>query len=291
VSNSLAIATVTATLQRTLQQALNAAVVGGVAGAEVRASRPSAGGNNAATKGVDIYLLQVTPNAAMRGLDLPARNSSAELARRPIVALDLHYLLSFHGDEASFEPQRMLGIVMSALHARPILTRRAIRDTVADETFATFLQGSDLADQIDAIRLTPTSHNLEELSKIWSVFLQTPYTLSVAYQAGVVLIETEDAPHTAVPVREAARVFVGAVRRPVIEAISPQIVTRTETLSIRGTRLRSDATLVRFGSGTSAVPDAVEDGRMVVSIPDGLRAGVNTVAVVQSQAFEGRDGD
>ena len=41
--------------------------------------------------------------------------------------------------------------------------------------------------------------NLEELSKLWSVFFQTPYALSIAYQASVVLIEPDLEPIDAAP--------------------------------------------------------------------------------------------
>ena len=36
------------------------------------------------------------------------------------VALNLDYLISFHGSELVMEPQRLLGSVISALHADPI---------------------------------------------------------------------------------------------------------------------------------------------------------------------------
>jgi hypothetical protein len=41
---------------------------------------------------------------------------------------------------------------------------------------------------------------LEEQSKLWSVFFQTSHTVSVAYQASVVLIESDEAPQPALPV-------------------------------------------------------------------------------------------
>ena len=52
---------------------------------------------------------------------------------RPQAALDLHYLLTFYGNEAQLEPQRLLGSVVRTLHARPVLTRQQIQQTIADE--------------------------------------------------------------------------------------------------------------------------------------------------------------
>ncbi len=44
--------------------------------------------------------------------------------------------------------------------------------------------------------------NLEELSKLWSVFFQTAYKLSMAYIANLVLIEADaETPRPTLPVR------------------------------------------------------------------------------------------
>ncbi|MFN2624138.1 MAG: Pvc16 family protein, partial [Chthoniobacterales bacterium] len=99
-----------------------------------------------------------------------------------------HYLLSFYGNEAKLEPQRLLGGITQRLTSRPILSDTMINAMLADAAF-NFLAGSDLADEGEAVRFTPMGLSLEELSKLWSVFFQTPYALSVAYQASTVFIE------------------------------------------------------------------------------------------------------
>src|SRR5215218_2103096 len=124
MSNYLAIATVTATLSRTL----SAAVGTDVPTAGVTTLRP----DDAPDRGVNVYLYQVGPNGAWRNADLPTRRDDGRLVQRPRVALDLQYLLSFYGDEAQFEPQRMLGSVVRTLHTRPVLTQQMNRDTVSD---------------------------------------------------------------------------------------------------------------------------------------------------------------
>ena len=50
------------------------------------------------------------------------------------------------------------------------------------------------------MKFTQSPLSLEELSKLWSVFFQAPYALSVAYQATVVLIDGEENPSPALPV-------------------------------------------------------------------------------------------
>lgn len=197
MSNFLAIATVTATLTRQLQNRVGS----DIPGASVTNLRPDGSGNGAVSPRVNVYLYQVLPNAAWRNNDLPTRRSDSSLAQRPQVAFDLYYLLSFYGDEAQLEPQRLLGSVARTIHTRPVLTHRMIQDAIASPTF-TFLAPSNLAEAIESIKFTPLSLDLEQLSKLWSVFFQTPYALSLAYQASVVLLDSEDLPHPSLPVRD-----------------------------------------------------------------------------------------
>lgn len=161
--------------------------------------------------GVNIFLYQATPNTAWRNHDLPTRRGDGSLAQRPQIALDLHYLLTFYGDETLLEPQRILGSAVRALHAHPVLTRQEIRSAVAATAFLT---GSDLADEIETIKFSPQPLTLEELSKLWSVFFQTTYTLSMAYDASVVLIAAESQPQMTQPVLTPALQLVPAVTPP-----------------------------------------------------------------------------
>jgi hypothetical protein len=195
MSNFLAIATVTAALSRAVQ----AAVSVDVPGAEVTTVRPDGPSSGVPNTGVNIYLYQVTPNTALRNDDLPTRSHDGTLVARPQAALDLHYLLSFYGNEVELEPQRLLGSTVRTLHSQPVLARAAIQSTVAD---VSFLANSDLANEVELVKFTPIPLNLDELSKLWSVFMEIPYTLSVAYQASVVLITMEQAPHVPLPVLE-----------------------------------------------------------------------------------------
>src|SRR6185436_20234227 len=101
VSNDLAIAAVT----ETLRFILDPPVAASVATATAKALRP----DDASLTGplVNIYLYQVTPNPSWRNDDLPTRSADGTIVQqRPRAALDLHYLLTFHGDDAKLEPQR-----------------------------------------------------------------------------------------------------------------------------------------------------------------------------------------
>jgi hypothetical protein len=215
MSNFLAPATVTATLKIALENALAADTSG--LGGEVTIGRPDVIEDNGA--GVNIYLYQVTPNAAWRNADLPTRNPRGALVQRPRVALDLHYLFTFYGDEANLEDQRLLGHVVSLLHEQPVLTRPMIQAALDDADFNTILAGSDLANEIEQVKFSPMAFNLEELSKLWSVFFQTPYHLSVAYSASVIFIERQLTPLRSLPVQTRNIVALPSVERAI--AITP----------------------------------------------------------------------
>jgi hypothetical protein len=190
MSNFLAIATVTATLRQLLQAEVGA----DVPGAKVTTLRPDRLENTAQDPGVNIYLYLVTPNAAWRNADLPGRNPDGGLTQRPQAALDLHYLITAYGDEGHLYPQRLLGSAVSVLHCRPVLTREAIRRMVEDPPEGTDLGDSDLAEQVELVKLTPVPMGLEELHNLWFGFFQAPYFLSMVYQASLVLIEGKEEP-------------------------------------------------------------------------------------------------
>jgi hypothetical protein len=281
VSNHLAIAAATATLRTILQMAADAS---GVSGALVTHIRPDAPAG-LPPSGVNIYLYRISPNTSWRNADLPTRRPDGALLRRPQTALDLHYLLTFYGDDAHLEPQQLLGAVTSALHAEPTLPRATIRSTIATVHNGTdhFLETSGLADQPELVRLTPTDLSLEEMSKLWSVFFQTHYTLSAAYVATVVLIEADaPLPAPALPVLRPV-VDVSAQPPPRIDAVEladPAYAAQLR-LVLRGAYLNSVGTIVRFAAGDGTILPGSTDDTLLVDAPPGLRAGVTAVTVVR----------
>ena len=227
MSNYLAIATVTMVLRKLIEEALADTGIS----VTVSTQRPAvATGEGASPTRVNVYLYQVTHNPYLGNNDLPTRRSDGTRSERSQVSLNLHYLLSFYGNETEYEPERLLGRVTSTLHAQPQLSRATIRSLVEKSDT---LKKSDLADQVELVKLTPLGLNLEEFSKLWSVFFQTTYTLSVAYAASVVLIATEDLPIIAKPVATptlSLHLVNGQSSVPAAPASSPtDVVTRAAT--------------------------------------------------------------
>jgi len=281
VSNHLAFANVTAALRDLLNAAAKQAVSGAVATAE----RPDTLKDDAPR--VNVFLYQVTPNAAWRNADLPTRRQDGTVGQRPRAAFDLHYVLSVYGSDKQHEPQRILGSVVSLLHAQPVLSPEVLRAAAKDT-----LAASDLADQAELVRLAPTGFNLEELSKMWSVFFQVPYKLSVAYQASVVLIEPEVATQPSLPVR-ARNLVVAPFRQPEIDEIVPDAgpglpVLLGDTILLRGRNLMGEATRVRIGDA-EVEPAAADVTDSEIRVPlatppfpaGALRAGVVGAQIVQ----------
>ena len=282
MSNHLAIATVSAALRDVVEIAVKAAVTGSSA----THVRPGGTPEKTPAHGANIFLYGVTPNAALRGADLPTRNQMGQAVMRPSAALDLHYLISFYGDDGKLETQRMLGSVVRALHAAPTLPRQLLRDValnVAD------LAGSDLSEAPESVRFTPVSLNLEELSKLWSVLFQTPYALSAAFQASVVTIEAEETAQAALPVR-ALGIHVISLHAPQIATVEAaggpgEPITGQTLLRIRGSGLRADETRVRVGTGgAEGAPVSATSAEVLFplsSIPaEVLRAGIQGVQVI-----------
>lgn len=292
MSNHLAAATVTAALRNSLQTVLDAEV--SAFSARVTTLRPNAPAGELPAPGINVFLFQATPNAALRNADLPTRRSDGQLINRPAAALDLHYLLSFYGDDARLEPQILLGCAIRALHAEPVLTREAIQAMLGLSMFD-FVAGSDLADAIDLVRFTPTGLTLEEMSKLWSVFLQSPYVLSIAYQAGVVLLDRDVPVRAALPVRVSPNVYAIQSRTPVITQVLSQSAAAAPIVAgqpilpgyllvLAGHQLMATVTLVRI-DGVDAPATTVTDEQITVPLPAVLRAGAHSVQVIQQLAM------
>lgn len=277
MSNYLAIATVTGTLHDVLQSMAQNILSSAV----VTTTRPDPSAFSQGGAGINIFLYQVMPNQAYRNADLPTQRSDGKLVQRPQAALVLRYLLSFFGDDKKLEPHLLLGATVRQLHAQPALTTPQIQSSVASRPE---LRSSNLADQLDLVRFTPMSLSLEELSKLWSTFLQIPYVLSVAYEASAVLIETDDAPVQALRVIK-RNLYVQTFRQPQIDSIVPQTgdtepVFFNSVLLIKGTQLKGDDTMVLL-NGDLYAPQTVTNTQITFPIPPSVQAGVQALQIVQ----------
>lgn len=278
MSNERAIAVVTATLASILSSAAKAAWPGALIHVGRPEKRPEPDRDQ---PGINVFLFQVRVNDALRNVDLPMRMGDGRLVQRPMLGLDLNYLLTFYGP--GLVPELLLGRTISTLHARPALSPELVSNAILQKGSVPGdrnLIETDI-DQAKGIRFEPFHLNLEEFSKLWSVFFQTPYALSLAYRATAVMIEADDMPLPALPVRD-----IGAQTAssglPQIEQVLPPLVEHDTPLTLRGRNLSAEGVWVQFsGSATRAAPQAVADGLQVM-LSDDLAAGAVSVSLVDA---------
>jgi hypothetical protein len=255
MSNFLAIATVT----EALRQLLDEVVKVDVNGATATAVRPASNGNELAAVGVNVYLYQASPNTSWRNDDLPSRREDGTAIQRPRAALDLHYLLTFYGDEKRLEPQRVMGSVVQVLHTQPILSRLQIQKAVQS---VDYLNDSDLAQAMELVKFTPVPLSVEELQNLWSGFFQSPYSLSMAYQGSVIFIEGKVPIQKPLPVR-GRNLYAATFRLPVIEQVisqegAGQPIVAATALVVLGKNLLGDVTIVAIDGEEIAPSDILE---------------------------------
>ena len=305
MSNALAIASVTAVLKDLLNNGVIDHQLSGVVGEVTVSALPPdrlliAG--QAETSRINLFMYHVTPNQGWRNVALPSRNADGDRTSNPPLGLNLHYLLSTYGAN-EFDAEVLLGYAMQLLHETPVLTRESIRRTLAPASPVNgaalppplnALVASELADQVEQIRVVPQPMNIEEVSKLWTA-IQSHYRPTAAYQASVVLIESRRSARSALPVaNDKRRIFVVPFRFPAIEDIVSTLGDRApiavgSTIAIRGRDLLGDITVVNL-HGVEIVPPASATAARVElllasPLPAGLYAGVKGVQMVHRIAM------
>lgn len=224
MSSALAIAGVTVVLQRLLdglQGELASALGVGVDVVSLPPEHVPQGQNDGPR--LNLFLYRVAQNAALRNASLPSLDARgrSRIAHPPL-ALDLHYLLTAYGS-AELQTEILLGYAMQRLHENAVLDRGRIDEILgapgpAPDPFPA-LRTTGLAQQLEMVKVTPASLNLDELSKLWTA-LKSNYRTSAAYQATVVLIETELPAISPLPVLQRNFGVVPGLLPPVPEVVS-----------------------------------------------------------------------
>ncbi|AWN29064.1 DUF4255 domain-containing protein [Streptomyces sp. NEAU-S7GS2] len=193
MSNALAVATVTQALALLIEHHLHPEIDMAVS---VETRKPPADPPTEPT--ITVFLYQVSHNPSMRNSDLVTRASDGTLLKRPAAALDLHFLISAYGEETELVGQRLIGSVVRTMHEIPVLPQELIEEAARRP----YLAGSDLAESPQKVRFTPLQLDVDETSKLWGMLHQTPYALSVVYQASLVLLDGHQKPVPAKPVQK-----------------------------------------------------------------------------------------
>lgn len=305
MSNALALASVTAVLRNLLDDGMiDDTVVGSVGNVRVTALAPDL--ITLASDGpsqLNLFLYQVTPNQGWRNAGLPSRNANGERIANPPLALDLHYLLTAYASR-DLHAEILLGYAMQILHETPGLSREAIRRGLGDPALSVdpenllppdlrAIATSQLDEQVESIKVTPHGMPADDVTKLWTA-LQSKFRPSVAYDVSVVLIESQRPTRVALPV-QTRKLYIEPMRAPRItrllsqEAAGSPILANEPILAghrlvLRGTQLAGEHTLVRIGATTTVMDAAaLEDTQIIVTIPAGVPAGLQSVQVIHQR--------
>jgi hypothetical protein len=254
VSNADAIAAVTATLQSILST--------GLGGIDVSIRPPDkARADNATATQLNLFLYQVVRNAAWVNADMPRQVLPGEVGNPPL-PLNLFYLITAYGegnDASKPAGHQLLGAAMSLLHDHPILSADDIRGATQAP-----LPDADLDRQIERVRLTLHPISLDDLSKLWTGFA-TPFRLSAAYEAAVVLIESKRPTRAGLPILTRGPGDAGVAAQgdlspplPTLDAVTPPKKQPSARLGdeivLTGFHLDGTSVRVRFEHPLLAAP-------------------------------------
>jgi hypothetical protein len=293
MSNTLAIGAVTSTIRYVLFESLGGGQPRPVGGADVSTLRPDQivtrnAHDNALTAGLNVYLYEITPNHALNLTDLPTRRPDGSLSRRPLAAIDLHYLVTAYGDDARGEPQRLIARGVLALSVNQVLTRDLVGEAIDHYkplAGLEYLGDSDLGEQVELVKLSPEVLSLEELSRLWGI-LGTSYLLSVAYTATVVVLEAQVSPRTSLPVL-APSLDVSPLDRPrlhSVETVPPRgLVTGGTELHMTGSGLHGPVTIVSIGGVELAPAGTATNDALDVLVGADVPAGAHVVQVLHRE--------
>jgi len=253
MSSPLAIAAVTETLRAILEKAYE----GGTAVTTVPPIVVNQGGGVAGSR-LNLFLYATAMNAGWRNDPIPSTTKPGETGYPPL-AVNLYYLITPFDDGPSSDDHVVLGKAMRALHDNPVLDPALIQRAIPN---------NDLANQIERIRIVPQPLTIDEMSKLWTMF-QAPYRVSAAYMATVVLIDSQRAPKTPLPVLSRSKDDRGPEALGNIQSPFPQLETIEyqttlqfaarlgESFAVTGSRLNGTKATLNLRHPIRKVPAAL----------------------------------
>lgn len=247
MSNTLAIAAASFAL-RNLLLARVPAIDPGLEELEVTLQPPDQARKNVTKAQLNVFMYGVGQNSAWRN-SLPRPDARPGEHATPALPLNLHYLLTAYGrgdSDIHGVGHRVLAAAMGVLHDQPLLGTDLIRGA---------LEGNDLADQVERIRVTPLALGIDDMSRLWTSF-QSSYRPSVAYELAVVLIDSRNAVRAPLPVLRRGADDRGVIARasaaPTLDAVRLPNARASARLGdeivLEGRNLGGGHTIARLGN-------------------------------------------
>jgi len=302
MSNALAISGVTATLQFYLGNVYSSlsTIFGGNVTVSSQAPdlvQNSLGTGSTLQNQVNLFLHQVTHNAAWRNVGLPSLGSDGKSQlHNPPLALDLHYLLTAYGS-GDWQAEALLGYAILMLHQNPVLARDDIRNALNGlptsnplNPLSIPLGSSGLADQIEMIKITPATLGREEMAWLWTA-LKADYRPTFCFQVSVVLIQPQFPSTLALPVLTRSLTIQAGPPAQLLQVQPPTgqaAAAPGDTVTLTGESLAGASQVAlsnpRLGIQYSPfAPSSVTDSLISFTVPNdpaNLPAGVYSLSVL-----------
>jgi len=269
MSNALAISGVTAALQFYLGNVYSGLSTFFGGNVTVSSQAPdlvqnSLGTGSTLQNQVNLFLHQVTPNAAWRNIGLPSLGADGRTQlQNPPLALDLHYLLTAYGS-GDWQAEALLGYAILMLHQNPVLARDDIRSALNGlplsnplNPLSVPLGSSGLADQIEMIKITPSTLGREEMAWLWTA-LKADYRPTFPFQVSVVLIQPQLASTFALPVLS---------RSIAAQAVAPAQLLQVQPPTGQAAAAPGDSVTVTGESLAGASQVALSNQRLGIQYP------------------------
>jgi len=305
MSSALAISAVSAVLQYYLNNVFTGltALFGTHVSLSAKAPdlvQSEVGTGKTAKNQVNLFLHQVTFNPGWRNVDQPwlATDGKTQL-KSPPLALDLHYLLTVYGSN-DWQAEGLLGYALMMLHQNPVMTREDIRSAFSKlpanypgNPLSTPVGSSGLADQIEMIKIIPSTLGREEMAWLWTA-LKADYRPTFPFQVSVVLMQPEPALSLAFPVLH-RRIHAKPIVPAQILAVTPpnrQVsVAPGDTVTVTGEFLSGASqvslTNARLAVATTVAAASVTSTSLQFVVPNdavNFPAGIYSLSVLFNNA-------
>jgi hypothetical protein len=272
-----AIAAVSRTLQTLLLDRMSTAVTVTLAPPDITVS--GVGGAR-----VNLYLMQVIENAALKNQEIPGKGYPAAYGHPPL-SLDLRFLMTtYSGTEdqptADLNAQTILGDAMRVFNDFGNRVDQLKITNPAAGLVGDPVLDPDLAGEFERIKLVLHPTTLDDITKVWSAVSGTNFRRSVVYEVTVVQIETP-APRVSPKPVESRRINMTLRKRPEIldsyltpippaNIIGERRVHIGDEITIVSQGAVADKLFVRLGILDPIRLSPTGDGQYKIVIPDTL---------------------
>lgn len=227
---------------------------------------------------INLFLYKVQENPFLRNMDWQVKPGSPDRLVPPPLSLNLSYLVTAY---AKNDPQtgnttahEILGEAMRVFYENPILPNGYLV--------------TGLQDTREQVKIVQNTLDPEELSHVWSTFIQ-PFRLSVLYQVSVVQLDMLSK-NEQVMAKRVRKIGVPDVRAPfsppVVDGIEPVSGAAGTTITFRGEHLTGWQVYTTITGAQVLNGQALTRDTFTMTVPADLPQGFHEIKVDISHLFK-----